>query len=125
MEEKEETEWIRRALEIDKARAMMLSNTDLSSNFVGFGGVNEKKRAEFMRPLYELHDICAETFMDYNADAFNSVCVKSQGGCAEKLLLSFWRRCQRRKRLFGGRRRGGKGRGGTVKENGRRCLGQG
>ena len=41
MEEKEETEWIRRALEIDKARAMMLSNTDLSSNFVGFGGVND------------------------------------------------------------------------------------
>ncbi len=87
MEEKEETEWIRRALEIDKARAMMLSNTDLSSNFVGFGGVNEKKRAEFMRPLYELHDICAETFMDYNADAFNSVCVKSQGGALKPLVI--------------------------------------
>jgi len=79
LEEKEEVEWIRRALEIDKARTMLLTNTPLSNNFVGFGGINERKRAEFMRPLYELHELCAETFMDYNADAFNSVCVKSRG----------------------------------------------
>lgn len=85
--EKEEVEWIRRALEIDKARNMLLSNTSLSNNFTGFGGINEKKRAEFMRPLYEFHALCAETFMDYNADAFNSVCVKSQGGALKPLVV--------------------------------------
>lgn len=87
LEEKEEAEWLRRAAEIEKARGMILSDTPLSNNFTGFGGINEKKRAEFMRPLYELHELCAETFMDYNADAFNSVCVKSHGGALMPLVV--------------------------------------
>ena len=86
VKENEELEWIKRAYEIEKARERILSNTNLSSNFVGFGGINDKKREEFLKPLYELHKLCAETFMDYNSDAFNSICVSSSGGTLKPLI---------------------------------------
>lgn len=86
VKEKDEAEWIKRACEIEKARKMMLSNTNLSAQFIGFGGINDKKRQEFMAPLYALHSLCAETFMDYNADSFNSVCVSSSGGTLKPLV---------------------------------------
>lgn len=79
LSEKEELEWIKRAYEIESARKRILTNTDLSQSFTGFGGINDKKREEFMRPLYELHSLCSQVFMDYNADAFNSKCVSSGG----------------------------------------------
>lgn len=85
--EKDEVEWIKRAYEIEQAKAMILSNTNLSSNFLALGGgINDKKREDFMRPLYNLHRLCAQTFMDYNADAFNSVCVSSVDGYLNPLL---------------------------------------
>lgn len=84
--EKDELEWIKRAYEIEKARERILNNTSLSSAFVGFGGINDRKRDEFLRPLYELHKLCAKTFMDYNADAFNSICVSSAGGTLKPLI---------------------------------------
>ncbi len=77
--EKDEFEWIKRAYEIEAAKGRMLSVKKLSSQFLSFGGINEKKRVEFMRPLNELHALCAQTFMDYNADSFNSVCVNCYG----------------------------------------------
>lgn len=86
VQEKDETEWIKRALEIEKARERILTNTSLSNNFVSFGGINEKKREDFLRPLYELHRLCAQTFMDYNADVFNSVCINSAGGTLKPLI---------------------------------------
>lgn len=86
VKEKDETEWIKRALEIEKAKERILTNTNLSQNFVGFGGINEKKREEFLKPLYELHALCAQTFMDYNADVFNSVCVASVSGTLKPLI---------------------------------------
>ena len=89
MKESEELEWIKRANEIEKARAMMLSNTKLSEKFTGFGGINAKKREEFLAPLYDLHAVCAETFMDYNADAFNSVCSGASGGILRPLLQGY------------------------------------
>ena len=73
--EKEEFEWLKRAYEIEEAKEAVLSVTELSSAFTGLRGINEKKRAEFMRPLYGFHSLCAKTFTDYNADAFNSVCA--------------------------------------------------
>ncbi len=86
LKEKDELEWIKRAYEIEEARSRMLSNTPLSQNFVGFGGINDKKREEFMRPIYNLHDLCAQTFMDYNADAFNSVCCRTSDGTLKPLI---------------------------------------
>ncbi len=86
VKEKNELEWIKHAYEIERARESMLSNTDLSSAFVGFGGINDRKREEFMRPLYELHALCAQVFMDYNADAFNSKCKATVGGTLKPLI---------------------------------------
>ncbi len=84
--EKDEPEWIRRAYEIETAKRRILANTDLSAAFVGFGSINDKKRADFMAPLYEMHALCADTFMDYNADSFNSVCVKTADGALSPLI---------------------------------------
>ena len=87
LKEKDETEWIKRAYEIEKARSRILFNTDLSSNFTGMGGgINDRKREEFLRPLYNLHKLCGSVFMDYNADAFNSVCTASSGGQLKPLI---------------------------------------
>ncbi|MBO5328798.1 MAG: DUF4011 domain-containing protein [Clostridia bacterium] len=85
--QKDEIEWIKRAYEIELAKDKILRCTNLSANFLAFGGViNDKKREEFLRPLYALHKLCAQTFMDYNADAFNSVCVSSISGFLKPLL---------------------------------------
>lgn len=85
----EELEWIKRAYEIEQAKEKILTYTDLSKNFVGIGGINDRRREEFMRPVYELHAACGEVFMDYNGDAFNSVCAKSANGYLKPLLTGF------------------------------------
>ena len=77
----EELEWIKRAYAMEKAKEELTSVKELSSAFTGFSGINEKKRTLFMRPLYEFHLLCAGTFHEYNAEAFNSVCVN----CGEAL----------------------------------------
>ena len=89
MKEKDELEWIKRANELEKAKNMLLTSTKLSERFTGFGGINDKKRAEFLAPLYNLHALCAETFMDYNADALNSVCAGASGGLLQPLLNGY------------------------------------
>lgn len=88
LKESEEAEWIKRAYEIEKARAMILSSTDLSRNFSYRGSINDRKREEFLKPLYNLHGVCAKVFMDYNADAFNSACAGA-GGTFAPLLSGF------------------------------------
>ena len=88
LEEKEELEWIKRACAIEEAKQTLLSVEKLSSAFTGFGGINEKKRALFLRPLYDFHSLCSETFTDYNADSFNSVCVNN-GKALEPLVTGF------------------------------------
>ena len=89
VKESEELEWIKCANEMEKAKRMLLSNTKLSEKFTGFGGVNDKRRAEFLSPIYDLHALCAETFMDYNADALNSVCASASGGILKPLLQGY------------------------------------
>lgn len=86
IQQKDEVEWIKRAYEIDQAKYKIINCTNLSDNFIGFGGINDKKREEFLRPIYTLHNLCSQTFMDYNADAFNSVCVNSANGYLKPLL---------------------------------------
>ncbi|MBD5632601.1 MAG: DUF4011 domain-containing protein [Clostridia bacterium] len=86
LKEKDELEWIKRAYEIEEARERIISNTSLSSAFMSFGSINDKKREEFLKPFYNLHSLCANTFMDYNADAFNSVCVAAEGGVLKPLV---------------------------------------
>ncbi|MGN0812420.1 MAG: DUF4011 domain-containing protein [Candidatus Coproplasma sp.] len=72
---------IKSAIEIEKDKRTILTSTGLSSNFLGLmGSINEKKRGEFLRPLHTFHELCAAVFMDYNADSFNSVCIRANDG---------------------------------------------
>ncbi|MCD8294218.1 MAG: DUF4011 domain-containing protein [Clostridia bacterium] len=90
LKEDEEVEWLRHACELVKARTRILTNTNLSRNFTGImGGINDKKRADFMRPLLRFHDLCGQVFMDYNADSFNSVCLETSDGTIKPLLDGF------------------------------------
>ena len=85
--ESEELEWVKRAYELWQAEGRILRNTNLSQNFTALGGgINDKKRELFLKPLYELHSLCAQVFMDYNADAFNSVCNHIMSGYAKPLI---------------------------------------
>ena len=84
----EELVWMKRAYGIEKAKQELLSVRELSSAFTGFGGINEKKRAFFMSPLYAFNDLCIETFTDYNADSFFSVCV-NYGQALEPVIKEF------------------------------------
>lgn len=60
---------------------LVKSNTPLSANFTDRGGrINFKRRDEFLEELRDMHALCEGLFMDYNADSFNSVCVKSVSG---------------------------------------------
>ena len=87
MKESEELEWIKRAYELEEAEKGIFTNTDLSAQFTGLGGgINDKKREEFLKPLYTLHEKNALVFMDYNADAFNSVCSESADGHLKPLI---------------------------------------
>ena len=63
MAESEELEWIKRAYEIEQARRKIIGFTNLSSYFLGLGNnINDKKREEYMRPIYSLHESCASVF---------------------------------------------------------------
>ena len=87
IKEGEELEWVKAALEIEQDKRKILTYTNLSSNFIGLGGgINDKKRDEFMEPLYDFHKLCEGVFMDYNADAFNSVCAKASDGHLKPLF---------------------------------------
>ena len=63
-------------------------NTKLSLNFFDRGGrINFRRREEFLEPLQQMHALAEGVFMDYNADSFNSVCVRSaKGGYAMPIL---------------------------------------
>ncbi len=85
--EKDEQEWIKRAYELWNAERRILKYTSLSKNFRSInGGINDKKREAFMQPMYNLQALCAQVFMDYNADAFNSVCIHIRTGYAAPLI---------------------------------------
>ncbi|MDE7163285.1 MAG: DUF3320 domain-containing protein [Clostridia bacterium] len=87
LKEGEELEWVKAALEIEQDKRKILSYTKLASNFVGItGGINDKKRDDFLAPLYNFHELCGGVFMDYNADAFNSVCAKASDGHLKPLF---------------------------------------
>ena len=86
--EGEELKYIGIVAQIYEDLQLVKNNTSLSSNFSDRGGrINFRRRDEFMDALREMHALCEGVFMDYNADSFNSVCVKSvTGGYAVPVL---------------------------------------
>ena len=68
-------------------------NTSLSQYFTfSFGRVDYfEARQSFLKDLYRLHDLCACAFMDYNADSFNSMCIRAANGYSMPVLKGLTR----------------------------------
>ncbi len=63
------------------------TNTALPQNFCDRAGrFNFKKREEFLSDLYALHESCAAVFTEYNADAFNGMCIRAADGYTAPVL---------------------------------------
>ena len=79
--------------EIYEAMAQIKANTTLSQYFTfAFGRVDFfDARKNFLKDLYKLHDLCAKVFMDYNADSFNSMCIRASGGYSAPVLNGLMR----------------------------------
>ncbi len=76
--------------EIYGAIERIKENTDLSKPFVDRAGrISFKKRKEFLTDLYDLHAACASVFMDYNADAFNGMCIRATSGYTAPVLAGY------------------------------------
>ena len=88
LNDNEEFLWLKRAYAIEKSRQELLSVDRLSNEFTGICGINEKKRALFMRPLHEFNEICSETFSDFNANSFYGVCI-NYGKALEPVIAGF------------------------------------
>ena len=68
-------------------------NTGFAANFLNiFGNIDFKKREDYLSELNRLHKLCAELFIDYNADSFNGMCHRAVCGYSapalEGLLLA-------------------------------------
>ena len=79
--------------EIYKAMEVIRSNTDLSSYFtMAFGRVDfYDARKNFLSELYKIHELCADVFMDYNPDSFNSMCIRAANGYTAPVLQGLLR----------------------------------
>ncbi|MBQ8309114.1 MAG: DUF4011 domain-containing protein [Clostridia bacterium] len=73
---------------IYEAMERVKSSTKLSNYFTfAFGRVDFfDARLHFLDDLYRLHELCASVFMDYNADSFNSMCIRAASGYATPVL---------------------------------------
>ena len=92
--EREETLQILETLfEIHEAMARIKSNTNLSQYFtLAFGRVDFfDARKNFLKDLYRLHELCTSVFMEYNADSFNSMCVRAASGYSSPVLQGLTR----------------------------------
>ena len=79
--------------EIYEAMARIRNNTGLSSYFTfAFGRVDFfDARQNFLKDLYRVHGLCQSVFMDYNADSFNSMCIRAANGYSIPVLSGLTR----------------------------------
>ena len=98
--EKPEREEICKSLscvaEIYEAMEQIKANTSLSAKFSSaFGRVDfYEGRKAYLAELYELHALAATLFMDYNADSFNSMCIRAANGYTLPVLEGLSRSLQ-------------------------------
>ena len=73
---------------IYEAMGIIREETKLSQYFTfAFGRVDFfDARKHFLEDLYRLHDLCATVFIDYNADSFNSMCIRASNGYSAPVL---------------------------------------
>ncbi|MBQ9118374.1 MAG: DUF4011 domain-containing protein [Clostridia bacterium] len=74
--------------DIYAAMRTIRENTDLSKHFTAaFGRVDYfEGRKNFLADLYALHEVCSGLFLDYNADSFNSMCIRAASGYTRPVL---------------------------------------
>ncbi len=74
--------------DIYEAMDIIRTTTSLSQYFtLAFGRIDFfDARKNFLKDLYRLHDMCATVFMDYNADSFNSMCIRAASGSSAPVL---------------------------------------
>ncbi len=90
----EELKYIGIVAQIYEDIKLARGNTQLSANFTDRGGrLNFRRREEYLEPLKRMHALAESVFMDYNADSFNSVCVRSVCGDYAHPVLDGLRRC--------------------------------
>lgn len=61
----------------------------LSKNFMRSGKIIFKRRNEFLKDLYDLHEKCASVFLDYTPDAFNGMCIRATSGYTAPVLEGY------------------------------------
>ncbi len=73
---------------IYEAMERIKTSTTLSQYFTfAFGRVDFfDARLHFLDELYRLHELCGAVFMDYNADSFNSMCIRAANGYSLPVL---------------------------------------
>ena len=73
---------------IYEAMERIRTATTLSQYFTfAFGRVDYfDARKHFLDELYRLHELCSSVFMDYNADSFNSMCIRASNGYSLPVL---------------------------------------
>lgn len=88
MKESEAAAQLENLYAIYEAMEQVRSSTALSQYFTfAFGRVDYfDARKHFLEDLYRLHDLCASVFMDYNADSFNSMCIRAASGYSLPVL---------------------------------------
>ena len=82
--------YLETATEIAAAMRRVTKSRTLSSKFTDRGGrIVFKKRGEFLADLYALHTLAGSVFLDYNPDAFNSMCIRAANGYTAPVLEGF------------------------------------
>lgn len=73
---------------IYEAMERIRTQTKLSQYFTfAFGRVDFfDARQHFLEDLYRMHALCSSVFMDYNADSFNSMCIRAANGYSSPVL---------------------------------------
>jgi len=90
LDENDVPKYLQTLAEIYSAQERIVSNTRLSKSFTDRSRhISFKKRAEFLSDLYTLHQKCASVFMDYNADAFNEMCIRATNGYTKPVLEGY------------------------------------
>ncbi len=88
--EEDVPKYLQTAVDIDAAIRRITSCTQLSKNFTDRAGhIVFKKRADFLADLESLHALAAESFLDYNADAFNGMCIRAANGYTAPVLEGY------------------------------------
>lgn len=93
LESEEMMQQLETVYEIYEAMHQIRTSTDLSSYFTfAFGRVDFfDARRSFLKDLYRLHEMCGAVFMDYNADSFNSMCIRAASGYSAPVLAGLVR----------------------------------